>query len=38
LGLRRVRLHATESGRALYETLGFRLRANDMDVTLHGTG
>lgn len=34
LGLRRVRLHATAPGRALYERLGFRLRTNDMEIAL----
>ncbi len=32
--LGRIRLHATEDGRALYERLGFRLRKNDMDLYL----
>lgn len=33
-GFTRVRLHATEEGRALYATLGFRLRSNDMELVL----
>jgi GNAT superfamily N-acetyltransferase len=34
LRLGRIRLHATEDGRALYERLGFRLRTNDMELYL----
>lgn len=33
-GLVRVRLHATADGRRLYESLGFRLRENDMELRL----
>ena len=36
--LGRVRLHATEAGRALSERLGFRLRTNDMDLAIGGEG
>ena len=34
LELGRIRLHATESGLALYERLGFRLRSNDMELVI----
>ncbi len=34
LRLGRVRLHATEEGRALYERLGFKLRTNTMELYL----
>jgi GNAT superfamily N-acetyltransferase len=30
--LGRIRLHATESGRALYASLGFTLRVNEMEI------
>ncbi|MBI5362057.1 MAG: GNAT family N-acetyltransferase [Planctomycetes bacterium] len=33
-GVQRIRLHATEPGHALYATLGFRLRTNDMELRL----
>lgn len=33
-GLVRLRLHSTEAGRALYDSFGFRLRTNDMDIRI----
>ena len=37
-GLARVRLHATPAGRGVYERLGFRSRADEMEIGLEGGG